>query len=105
MSRSWQYFVASHADTFFWLLLALHPRQHNAIFSLVMIFASLIMCSQLAEDLAETFGGTNSKPQYTQALSLSRTSLSSHAGIFQLFAIGFQVRFMHNAASSRGSVV
>ncbi|ASM55934.1 hypothetical protein PNIG_b0322 [Pseudoalteromonas nigrifaciens] len=54
MPRSLQYFDSSQSDNVFWPLLALQPRQHNAIFSRVMMEASLIMCSQLADALADT---------------------------------------------------
>jgi hypothetical protein len=61
--RSAQYFVLSQIESFFCPLLALQPQQHNAIFSLVMIFASFIICSQLAAVFLETFVGVNSQPQ------------------------------------------
>ena len=94
--RSMQYLVVSHLDTDFWPLLALQPRQHNAMFSLVMMVSSLMMCSQLAENLADSFGDRNSQPQYTQELSLARTSVSSQVGIFQLFAIPVLLNKAHN---------
>ena len=87
MFRSWQYRETSQSDTRFWPLLALQPRQQSAMFSLVMIVASLIMCSQLGADLVETSGAVKSFPQYTQTLSRSRTSSSNQSGIFHLFAI------------------
>src|SRR5690606_456868 len=55
-----------------------------------------MMCSQLADALADSLCERNSLPQYTQALSLSRTSFSSSAGIFQLFAIVDLGAFTHN---------
>jgi hypothetical protein len=87
MLRSIQYFAPSHLDTDFWPLLALQPRQHNAMFSLVMMVSSLMMCSQLAENLADSLGDENLQPQYTHEVSLARTSISSLAGIPQLFAM------------------
>ena len=87
--RSLQYLVWSQIESCFCPLLALQPRQQRAIFSLVIISASLMMCSQLAEALVDTVYGKKSLLQYTQTLSLSRTSCSSDAGIFQLFAIIF----------------
>lgn len=56
------------------------------MFSLVMIDASLIMCSQLGESLADSFGDKKSVPQYTHRVSLALTSFSSQAGMLQLFA-------------------
>jgi len=85
--RSLQYFVSSQTDTLFFPLLALHPQQHSAIFSLVTSEASLMMCSQLAEDFLDTFAGVKALPQYTQTLSRSRISCSSRLGIFQPFTI------------------
>lgn len=87
MPCSLQYLDCSQSETGFWLLLALQPQQQSAIFSLVIILASLIMCSQLAADFLDIFTDVNLIPQYTQTLSRSRTSLSSQAGIFQLLAI------------------
>lgn len=87
MFRSWQYRETSQSDTRFWPLLALQPRQQSAMFSLVMIVASLIICSQLGADLVETSGAVKSFPQYTQTLSRSRTSSSNQSGIFHLFVI------------------
>ena len=97
MPRSWQYLVWSQTESCFCPLLALQPRQQRVIFSLVIILASLMMCSQLAEALADSLCDKNSLPQYTQTLSLSRTSFSSDAGIFQLFAIIWFDAFTHNA--------
>lgn len=85
--RSWQYLDFNHIESCFCPLLALHPQQQRAIFSLVMIFSSLMMCSQLAADFFETLADVNGVPQYTHVMSLSRTSISSQAGIFQLFAM------------------
>lgn len=87
MFRSLQYLDCSHTDTDFCPLLALQPRQQRAMFSLVMILASLIICSQLGADLLDISLAVNGFPQYTQILSRSRTSSSSHLGIFHLFAI------------------
>jgi hypothetical protein len=61
--RSWQYREDSQSDKRFWPLLALQPRQQSAMFSLVIIVASLIMCSQLGADLVETSGVVKSFPQ------------------------------------------
>jgi hypothetical protein len=66
------------------------------MFSLVMIFSSLMMCSQLAADRLETLEAMNAVPQYTQALSLARTSISSQVGMFQLLATA--ICFTHNSA-------
>jgi len=66
-------------------------------FSLVIIEALLIICSQLADALADSLCERNSFLQYTQALSLSRTSFSSSAGMFQLFAMLYLDAFTHNA--------
>ena len=87
MLRSLQYLDFSHSESCFWRLLALQPQQQSAIFSLVIIVALLIMCSQLAADFLDILVGVNLTPQYTQTLSRFRTSLSSQAGIFQLLAI------------------
>lgn len=87
MPRSLQYLVLSQTESCFCPLLALQPQQHKAIFSLEIIFASLIMCSQLAADFLETLTGVNLLSQKTQTLSLSSTSFSSQSGMFQLFAI------------------
>lgn len=89
MPRSWQYLVLSHTESCFCPLLALQPRQQRVMFSLVTISASLMMCSQLAEALVDSVCDKNLLPQYTQAVSLSRTSFSSDAGMFQLFAMIF----------------
>jgi hypothetical protein len=69
------------------------------MFSLVMIFSSLMMCSQLAADFFEILEDVNGVLQYTHALSLARTSISSQAGIFQLFAMVSS--FTHNVKVSR----
>jgi len=61
--RSWQYFDRNHTESWRWPLLELHPRQQSAMFSLVMIFSSLMMCSQLAADLGETLEEVNGVPQ------------------------------------------
>lgn len=58
-----QYLDSSHSESRFWPLLELQPQQHKAMFSLVMIEASLMMCSQLAADFLETFAGVNATPQ------------------------------------------
>jgi len=60
MLRSWQYFVFSHSERPFCPLLALQPQQQRAIFSLVIMLASLTMCSQLAVDFLETLADVNS---------------------------------------------
>lgn len=85
--RAKQYFDCNQTDSFFCPLLALQPQQQRAIFSRVMIVASLIICSQLAADFRDTCAGVNLIPQYTQALSLSRTSFSSQSGMFHLLVI------------------
>ena len=95
MPRAKQYFDCNQTDNFFCPLLALQPQQQRAIFSRVMIVASLIMCSQLAADFRVTCGGVNLIPQYTQALSLSRTSFSSQSGMFHLLAISGSI-FTYN---------
>jgi hypothetical protein len=66
-------------------LLALQPMQHSAMFSLVMIRASLMMCSH--DGLQRLFGlsAENSTPQYTQRGSRSMTSRSSHSGMRHRF--------------------
>ena len=91
MPLSLQNLDCSHSVSCFCPLLALQLQQHRTIFSLLMTDTSLMMCSQLAAVFIETFAGVKSTSQYTQVLSLSRTSFSSHAGIFQLFAISFYV--------------
>ncbi|MDR2165371.1 MAG: hypothetical protein LBO79_07100 [Zoogloeaceae bacterium] len=60
--RSWQYFDRNHAESCFFPLLALHPQQQRTMFSLVMIFPSLIICSQLAADFLETLEDVNGMP-------------------------------------------
>lgn len=99
--RCWQYFECNHTESCFCPLLALHPRQQSTIFSLVMIFSSLIMCSQLAADFMETLKEVNGVPQYTHALSLARISISSQAGMFQLFATA--ICFMHSRPVSEAN--
>lgn len=91
---SWQYFDCNHTESCLCPLLALHPQQQRAMFSLVMIFSSLMMCSQLAADFFEILEDVNGVLQYTHALSLARTSISSQAGIFHLFAMVSS--FTHN---------
>src|SRR5688572_4132290 len=63
MPRVVQYFDWSHSARLFVPLLALHPTQHLAMFSRVMIRASLIMCSHegLSRRLAAC--AANSTPQ------------------------------------------
>jgi hypothetical protein len=61
--RSRQYFDCNHTESCFCPLLALHPRQQSTMFSLVMIFSSLMMCSQLAADFGETLEEVNGVPQ------------------------------------------
>jgi hypothetical protein len=58
-----QYFDSSHTDSLFWPLLELQPQQQSAIFSRVMMEASLMMCSQLAADLRDTLAGVKATPQ------------------------------------------
>jgi hypothetical protein len=67
------------------LLLALHEKQHLAMFSRLIILASLTMCSHVGLDFLVSFVDTNSTPQYMQFLSLSMTSRSSQSGMFHLF--------------------
>jgi hypothetical protein len=92
-----QYLDSSHTESRFWPLLELQPQQQSAIFSRVTMEASLIMCSQLAADLRDKLAGVKATPQYTQALSRARTSCSSHAGIFQLFATADPGYVTHNS--------
>lgn len=101
MFRSWQYPEVNQSDTRFWPLLALQPRQQSAIFSRVIIVASLIMCSQLGADLVETSGAVKSFLQYTQTLSRSRTSSSNQGGIFHLFATEAPYPFTRPVRRSR----
>jgi hypothetical protein len=61
--RSWQYFDRNHTESCFCPLLALHPQQQSAMFSLVMISSSLMMCSQLAADFLDTLDEVNGVPQ------------------------------------------
>jgi hypothetical protein len=61
--RSRQYFDCNHTESCFCPLLELHPRQQRTMFSLVMIFSSLMMCSQLAADFGETLEEVNGVPQ------------------------------------------
>lgn len=61
--RSKQYFDCNHTESCFCPLLELHPRQQSTMFSLVMIFSSLMMCSQLAADFGETLEEVNCVPQ------------------------------------------
>lgn len=84
-----QYVEAIHCTNDFAPLLALQPQQQSAILSLVIIRASLIICSHVGEFFFTFL--SNKTPQYTQRLSLKRTSFSSASGIFhefiKLFAI------------------
>ncbi|GAB7563478.1 hypothetical protein LG202_15170 [Methylobacillus methanolivorans] len=73
------------------------------MFSLVIIFSSLIICSQLAADFLETCECVKGVLQYTHTLSLARTSISSQSGIFQLFAIVSY--FTHNYNFMMGAIV
>jgi hypothetical protein len=57
--RSAQYFVSNQTESGFCPLLALHPQQQSAMFSLLMMFSSLTMCSQLAADFLATLAGVN----------------------------------------------
>jgi hypothetical protein len=98
MPCSWQYFDCNHTESCFCPLLALHPQQQSAMFSLVMIFSSLMMCSQLAADRLETLEDVNGVPQYTHTLSLVRTSVSNQVGMFQLLATA--ICFTHNSYST-----
>jgi hypothetical protein len=86
MPRSLQYLDLNHTESGFCPLLALQPQQQSAIFSLVIILASLMICSQLAADFLKIFDASNSTPQYMHFLSLFLTSFSNQPGIFQLFA-------------------
>ena len=101
-----QYSDWSHSDSLFCPLLALQPQQQRAILSLLMIDASLIMCSQLAAFFRLMLSEVNSDPQYTHTVSRSRTSTSSSAGIFQLFAIIIlcNVKRMHPYQRGRASI-
>ncbi len=60
---SLQYFPLSQADNPFCPLLALHPQQQSAMFSLVTILASLMICSQLATFLLDTWAEVNGSRQ------------------------------------------
>src|SRR5690554_1173778 len=71
------------------------------MFFLVIIEALLMMCSQLADALADSLCDRNLLSQYTQALSRSRISVSNSAGIFQLFAMSDLDAFTHNALITR----
>lgn len=94
--RSRQYVDFSHVDNCFCPLLALQEQQQRAIFSSVIIVASLMMCSQLAQVFFEMLAGVNFSLQYTHCLSLARTSFSSQFGIFQLLAIRLPCAIVHN---------
>ena len=61
--RSWQYLEVSHSESGFCPLLALQPRQQSAMLSRLMIFSSLMMCSQLAAALTETLAAAKGLPQ------------------------------------------
>lgn len=96
MPRSRQYLDCSQVDNCFCPLLALQEQQQSAIFFCVIIFASFIMCSQLAHVFFEIAAGVNFSPQYTHCLSLSRTSFSSQCGMFQLFVMRLPCALVHN---------
>ena len=84
-----QYFEFSHSESLLVPLLALQATQHRAMFSLVIILASLIMCSHEACVFLDPLEDPNLTPQYTHTLSLASISFSSHSGIFQLFIFKF----------------
>jgi hypothetical protein len=60
---SLQYFPLNQADRPFCPLLALQPQQQSAMFSLVTILASLMICSQLATFLLDTWADVNGSRQ------------------------------------------
>jgi len=65
-------------------LLELHDAQHLAMFSRVMILASLMMCSHVAMDFRDPSAAGDSNigiRQYAHFLSRCRTSVSSHPGM------------------------
>jgi len=100
-----QYSDWSHSDSLFCPLLALQPQQQRAILSSFMIVASLMMCSQLAAFFRLMLYEVNSDPQYTHTVSRSRTSTSSSAGIFQLFAMIILHNVKEHATLSAGASV
>jgi hypothetical protein len=59
ISRSVQYLDCNHSESGFCPLLELHPQQQRAMFSLVIIFSSLMICSQLAADFFDTLEEVN----------------------------------------------
>lgn len=61
--HSLQYLDSSQSESLLDPLLELQPQQHKAMFSGVIILASLTICSQLAEDFLLTFIDVNSNPQ------------------------------------------
>ena len=63
MPRDLQYLDSGHAASNFVPLLALHPMQHLAMFSLVTILASLTMCSQDGRQRRSIAIPANSTPQ------------------------------------------
>ncbi len=80
-----QYLEFIHSESLLVPLLELQATQQRAMFSLVIILASLIICSHDACVFLDSFDDPNLTLQYTQTLSLSSTSFSRHSGIFQLF--------------------
>jgi len=73
-----------HSDSRFCPLLALHEQQLEHVFS-VMIFASFMMCSQLAQVFFEILGGCKSRCRNNAALVPCATSFQAKLGMFQLF--------------------
>jgi hypothetical protein len=97
-----QYSDWSQLDSLFCPLLALQPQQQRAMLSSLMIDASLMMCSQLAAFFRLTPCEVKSDPQYTHTVSRSRTTSSSSAGIFHLFAMIIQHSSVDSYDRSRG---
>jgi hypothetical protein len=63
MPRDLQYLDSNHAASGMVPLLALQPMQHLAMFSLVTILASLMMCSQDGLQRRSAAVRPNSTPQ------------------------------------------
>jgi hypothetical protein len=78
-----QYFEFSHTINSLDPLDELQDLQQIAIFSYVIILASLIICSHDGLPLFSFV--ENDLLQYTQTVSLSFTAISNSIGIFQLF--------------------
>jgi hypothetical protein len=63
MPRRWQYAEANHTARSLAPLLALQDEQQRAMFSLLMIRASLKMCSQVGLAPLDSGEHTNDTPQ------------------------------------------